>query len=207
MCAKPVVLSDDIENAIVKAFNLEGLNADYHTIRDEKGEIVDRFRVDSIIIIEFKRYYLVPVTLALTHRYEWYDEIESGSDRQVVIHHTKGLLLVDPTRQPWDRKFAGDNPIRAIDIESPVTLFNCLENMNILADHPLSHAIGPGNDDYVVHIYSHQGKATFSYWGTSQSKNMAEFHKATIETIKQMAQTYADEEILNLIKQGRRSLY
>src|SRR5947208_2746577 len=127
-------LSNDVESAIVKAFNLEGLIAGHHAIRDEKGEIVDQFRVDSITVIEFRDYYRVPVTIALSLRYEWYDDVdELGKDIQVVIYHCKGILLAPPSRPPKDRKFIGANPIRAIDMEAPVPLFKCLENMNILA--------------------------------------------------------------------------
>jgi len=87
-------------------------------------------------------------------------------------------------------------------MESPISLFECLENMNMLADHPFSRAIGQGNHSYIVHIYTHQGTATLNYDGIPQSKSMAEFHKAIIETIKQMAQIYAHEEITNLINRN-----
>jgi len=72
-------LPNDIEDTIVKAFNLEGLIAGHHRILNEKGEIIDRFRVDSITIVELRNYYLVPVTIALAHRYEWFNDFENDT--------------------------------------------------------------------------------------------------------------------------------
>lgn len=193
-------LATKIEKAIVHAFDLNELRAGFHNIRGDTGETVDKFRLDAICVIQLMNHYWQPVTIALTHQYGWSDDIK---DETEFLHECKGLLLIPALRPPLERDFGGINPLRAIDMQWPIPVLTCLENMNLIPDSPLALALGGGNHDYVVHTYTHRGYACLSYSGTPQSKSMHEFYDALITTINQMAKIIDDDEISSLIDHGQ----
>ncbi len=187
------MIDSKILNVVCNAFGLELLKGGRHQIDDKAHDTLTHIWVHSIWVIAVHEPWLGDVILAAMH-------FQSSENEDFK----KGFLLVPPIEKSSAKPFAGNNPLRTINLDWPDLVSQALDSVNTI---PYKELPLPGvSMSYTLHSYTLCSETLYRFSGNAIHPNTKRLNDAIMLTIDRLAEIYNDEEISKFLKLGRELL-
>ncbi|MBI5930214.1 MAG: hypothetical protein HY862_12960 [Chloroflexi bacterium] len=190
------MLSEDIENAIKKYFEIDRLSTAYHEVKDEAGKIIREFRVNSLWIVHLPSSYRQEVYLIGAYITE-YSSQNYSIDNEVEVY--KGMLLIASDQDLSKGEFVGGDAIKPVNLDWPSSLVTTLMSTNFFP-HGFAMSLDGYYHHYAIYTFTPCGRSHLQYRGTPQTENMEKLWEAIFETMRILANRHNIQEIHDFLK-------
>jgi hypothetical protein len=194
------MLSEEVKAAVTQGFGISNLDSNQeYDITDERGDIIDKFAVDYVWVIEYGIYYRRKIVLAGIYSQPRYHKQQYPPylDPRPEIYR---VLLLLPSRSEQDRFINLVEPLR---LQWPDPIAVSLERLAFVPNPVMF--IGYGEDTFIdLTVHTNQAH----YWGyyncvgSPQDKSLKQLDHAIHVTVETIAKTYNHPQINKFLKES-----